>query len=78
LDIVNGGREWFSLHDMSRDEVAKWIEVFRTSAGYGEMHYRNYHHTDAPSIQGVWTPFTNLPPDNNLLSFPNVRFVAYK
>jgi hypothetical protein len=69
---VNGGREWFSLQNMSREEVAKWLEVYRTSAGYGEMHFKNYHHTDCPSVQGVWNPFTNQSAQTNVMQFPNV------
>lgn len=72
---VNGGREWMSLHDMQCEEITKWLEVLRTSAGYGEMHYKNYHHTDTPSIQGPWTPFTHQPPEKNLTAFPNVRYL---
>lgn len=61
------------LHDMPCEEIIKWLGVLRTSAGYGEMHYRSYQHTDTPSIQGPWTPFTHQPPEKNIMTFPNVR-----
>jgi len=69
-EYLNGGREWLPLENMKKEEVAKWLEVLRTSAGYGEMHYRSYHHTDTPSIQGAWTPFVHKSPEQNLATFP--------
>jgi large subunit ribosomal protein L43 len=72
---VNGGREWMSVNDMPCDEITKWLEIIRTSAGYGEMHYKTYQHTDTPSIQGIWTPFTHQPHENNVMTFPNVRTI---
>jgi len=72
LSEVNGGREWMSLQGMGYDEVVKWLELLRTAAGYGSMVYKNYHHTDTPSIQGVWTPFTHKPFETNKMEFPHV------
>jgi large subunit ribosomal protein L43 len=34
------------------------------------IRYRKNQHTDYPTIQGVWTPFTNQPPEMNLAEFP--------
>ncbi len=62
-----------SLNSFTCEEIIKWLEVLRTSAGYGQMHFKSYQHTETPSIQGPWTPFTHQPPQNNLMTFPNVR-----
>ena len=35
------------------------------------MRFKKCQHTDYPTIQGVWTPFTHQPPELNLAQFPN-------
>jgi len=72
-EYLNGHREWMSVHNFPREEVYKWINNLRTSGGTGEMRYKNYMRTDHPSIQGVWTPFTNKAPEKNLMQFPNLE-----
>jgi len=69
-EYLNGHREWMSLHQMPTMEIRKWVESYRTRAGYPEMHYRSYLSTQIPSIQGVWTPFTHKPINRNLLRYP--------
>jgi len=69
-EYLNGGREWMSLDCMERNEVYKWLDIHRTKAGYPDMHFKNYQHSDIPSIQGFWTPFTHKPADRAVLSYP--------
>jgi len=70
-EYLNGGREWISLTAMPCEEVIRWIEVSRTAAGYGEMHFKTYQHSDTPSIQGPWNPFTHESPSKNVMQFPH-------
>lgn len=69
---MNGYRQWMSLHKFPQREVQLWLENLRTRGGSEEMHYKSYHRSWAPSVQGVWTPFTNKSPDKNLMKFPHV------
>lgn len=36
---------------------------------------RKYQHTDHPSIQGPWTPWTHRDPEINITEFPSVSIV---
>ena len=45
----------------------------RTRSGVEIKHIRNRHHTDWPSVQGIWTPFTNKNTALNVAEFPNVE-----
>ena len=48
------------------------MEYLRTkSGGYPKMLLKDQH-TDHPSIQGAWTPFTHRDPSLNVEKFPNV------
>nr|CAG4650562.1 EOG090X0FS9 [Sida crystallina] len=69
-EYLNGQREYLSCHNFSREEVLKWITYHLTRSGEPTIRYRKYQHTDYPSIQGVWNPFTNQAPELNLAQFP--------
>lgn len=44
----------------------------RTQSGpSGALRLRKMWHTDVPSIQGPWTPFTLKSPETNLVVFPS-------
>jgi len=73
-EYLNGERHWMSLDSMGLEEVTKWLEVIRTSASEGNIRYKTFHTTDNPTVQGVWTPFTYKPFENNILKFPNTKF----
>lgn len=38
-----------------------------------EIRYRKHWQTEAPSIQGVWTPFTHRNPEFNCVKYPNTE-----
>lgn len=38
------------------------------------MRYMKMWHTDCPSIQGVWSPFTNKDPTMNVTQFPSEEY----
>lgn len=37
----------------------------------GAIRYRKMWHTDVPSIQGPWTPWTHKAPEKNLTEYPD-------
>lgn len=69
---VNGGEEYIGCNNLSRSEVYKWLSWMRTKSGYQDFRYLTYTHTDNPSIQGVWSPFTHRDPADNIAEFPLV------
>nr|CAG4646646.1 EOG090X0FS9 [Macrothrix elegans] len=70
-EYLNGEKEYLSCHQFSREEVRKWLSHMTTRSGEPVMRLRKYQHTDFPSIQGVWTPFTHQAPEINVANFPN-------
>nr|CAG4649763.1 EOG090X0FS9 [Scapholeberis mucronata]SVE93944.1 EOG090X0FS9 [Scapholeberis mucronata] len=70
-EYLNGEREYLSCHQFSRDEIQKWLTYLCTRSGIPVMRFRKYQHTDYPTIQGVWNPFTHQAPEANTSEFPN-------
>lgn len=70
--IVNGERHYMNFHNFTRDNTNKWLNFLRTRVGIKTIRFRKLQHTELPSIQGVWSPFTNKSPELNITSFPNV------
>nr|CAG4642120.1 EOG090X0FS9 [Eurycercus lamellatus] len=70
-EYLNGEREYLSCHEFNRAEVLKWISYLTTRSGIPTMRFRKYQHTDYPTIQGVWNPFTHQAPELNLAQFPH-------
>lgn len=75
--LVNGEDEYIGVSKMPRDEIVKWLDYLRKRPGIPEMKYLKMWHTDTPSIQGVWSPFTHRNPALNLVEFPQVSIVSY-
>lgn len=70
---MNGNKQWMEVANYSRDDVIKWMELLRTQFHDGpSLRLRKLWHTEFPSIQGPWTPFTFKNPNLNLAQFPNV------
>lgn len=70
--LVNGEREWINCANDSREEIIKWLYLLRGQSGTSlDMRLRKLWHTDHPSIQGPWTPYTFRDPTFNLATFPN-------
>lgn len=74
LFIVNGETHWMSIANYSREDIIQWMELLKTQYHNGPD-YRLFKlwHTDFPSIQGPWTPFTFKEPSLNQIQFPNVN-----
>nr|CAG4635128.1 EOG090X0FS9 [Alona affinis] len=70
-EYLNGEREYMSCNNFTRGEIIKWIGYLTTRSGIPTMRFRRYQHTDYPTIQGVWTPFTHQAPEINLAKFPH-------
>lgn len=51
------------------------MELVRTESSDGsKLRLRKLWHTEFPSIQGPWTPFTFRNPKLNITEFPSVSF----
>lgn len=68
---VNGERQWINCRNNTNEEITKWIELLRGQNGDSSaLRLRKMWHTEQPSIQGVWSPFTHQNPQHNLTTFP--------
>nr|CAG4636592.1 EOG090X0FS9 [Eubosmina coregoni]SVE70124.1 EOG090X0FS9 [Eubosmina coregoni] len=70
-EYLNGEKEHLSCHHFNKEEVFKWLSYLTTRSGIPAMRFHKYQHTDYPSIQGVWTPFTHQAPEINVAQFPH-------
>lgn len=70
-EYLNGDRQWINCRNHSDEEITKWLQVLKTqNEDHTATRYRKMWHTDQPSIQGVWTPYTQKNPTLNLVQFP--------
>ncbi|XP_058804840.1 large ribosomal subunit protein mL43 [Phymastichus coffea] len=71
-EYLSGEIHWIPVHNYSRDEIVKYMELVRTQSSNGStLRLRKMWHTEFPSIQGTWTPFTFRDPKLNTIEFPN-------
>lgn len=76
-EYLNGERHWLNVRSLPEDEFAKWIELMRTqNENSSAVRRRKHWHTNWPSIQGAWTPFTHQHPELTDAQFPNHKFSA--
>lgn len=73
-EYLNGEREVVSCHNFTSQQIDKWLHLYNTRSGIPLMRYLKMWHTDCPSIQGVWSPFTNRDPALNVTQFPSEKF----
>lgn len=69
---MNGQKHNIHCVNYTIDECAKWLDLLKTQSGNEIIRLRKLWHTENPSIQGVWTPFTNRAPELNTYNFPQV------
>lgn len=69
-EYLNGQREVISCHNFTAQQMVKWLNLHTTRSGIPLMRYVKMWHTECPSIQGVWSPFTNKDPALNTTQFP--------
>lgn len=71
---VNGERHWINCRGQSNEEIIKWVDLLRGQNGNSSaFRLRKMWHTEKPSIQGPWTPFTHKNPELNLVVFPDEK-----
>nr|CAH7735726.1 unnamed protein product [Callosobruchus chinensis] len=71
-EYLNGDEQWLNCRNSTNEEILKWLNMLVTqSQNHTSTRIRKLWHTDNPSIQGPWTPFTFRDPKLNLASFPN-------
>lgn len=76
-EYLNGERHWLCVRSFSEEQLCKWIDLMRTqNENSSEVRRRKHWHTDCPSIQGAWTPFTHQRPDLTDATFPDAKFSA--
>ncbi|XP_001605426.1 39S ribosomal protein L43, mitochondrial [Nasonia vitripennis] len=76
-EYLNGETHWIPCQKFSREDVVKYMELVRTQSYNGSsLRLRKFWHTEFPSIQGPWTPFTNRDPKLNITEFPNKEIGA--
>ena len=68
---MNGSHQTLNLNEHSRESLLKWLEFMRTRKGDTLVRLIKNQKTHTPSIQGVWTPFTNKRPELALENFPS-------
>lgn len=69
---MNGDKQWIMCRNFSRDEITKWMNLLKTQSKNNEgVRLRKLQHTDFPSIQGPWTPYTFKDPTENIVEYPN-------
>lgn len=67
-----------NVSDYSRNDIVKWMELLRTQIHDSpSVRLRKLWHTEFPSIQGPWTPFTFRDPKLNVAKFPNVSLFYF-
>ena len=71
---VNGNEETLYADKFEHEELVRWVEHLRTRSGKPITKMGKPWHTDNPSIQGTWTPFTNRPTAWNVTQFPSEEY----
>ena len=67
---VNGTVRKIPLLNKAREDIQSEVELLKNQSGRDIIKMRKWWHTDNPSIQGMWHPFTNKSTDLNLVEFP--------
>lgn len=61
LRPVNGAVREESINCKSVEEITALVQKLANQSGLDVIRIRRPFHTDSPSIQGQWHPFTNKP-----------------
>jgi len=73
-EYLNGDVQWVNARNFTDDEILKWLKLLKSqSSDKTGIRLRKLTHTDHPSIQGPWTPYTFRDPNLNLVEFPNLE-----
>ncbi|XP_070539914.1 large ribosomal subunit protein mL43-like [Ptychodera flava] len=69
-EYLNGNLRKVEALKMSKDEIKTKVELLRAQSGLDVVRMRKPMHTDNPTIQGLWNPFTNKASHLNIETFP--------
>lgn len=69
-EFLNGTVRKIPLLNKAREDIQSEVELLKNQSGRDIIKMRKWWHTDNPSIQGMWHPFTNKSTDLNLVEFP--------
>lgn len=73
-EYLNGETHWISVANYSREDIVQWMHLLKTQYHNGSsLRLLKLWHTEFPSIQGPWTPFTFKEPSLNLMKYPNTK-----
>ncbi|CAH0553217.1 unnamed protein product [Brassicogethes aeneus] len=71
-EYLNGDSQWVNCANFSNEEIIKWLNLLKSQQNDKTgIRYRKLWHTDTPSIQGPWTPYTFRDSNLNLVNFPD-------
>lgn len=74
-EYLNGDRHWLPVRSFTEEQLTKWIDLMVTqNANTSAVRLRKHWHTDWPSIQGAWTPFTHQHPELTTATFPDPKY----
>ncbi|KAG8435356.1 hypothetical protein GDO86_013351 [Hymenochirus boettgeri] len=65
-EYLNGSKTEEAINSKTAEEIAQLIEKMTSQSGLDIIRIRKPYHTDTPSIQGQWHPFTNKPSSINI------------
>jgi len=69
-EYLDGSRHWLNIRNMERLHIKEWLDFYVSRSGQPIQKFIKPNHTDWPSVQGVWTPFLNVPPEMNVAELP--------
>ncbi|XP_076164851.1 mitochondrial ribosomal protein L43 [Ptiloglossa arizonensis] len=77
-EYLNGEIQWMNVAKYSHKDIIQFMELLRTQYHDGSsLRLLKLWHTNFPSIQGPWTPFTFKDPSLNHANFPNKELGKY-
>ena len=62
VPAVNGNVREEAINSKPSQEVAALVQKLSQQSGLDIIRIRKPFHTNSPSVQGQWHPFTNRPP----------------
>ncbi|XP_064419030.1 39S ribosomal protein L43, mitochondrial [Latimeria chalumnae] len=75
-EYLNGAVKEEQINKKTAEEIAQLIQKMANQSGLEIIRIRKPFHTDNPSIQGQWHPFTNKRSVLNVASFERVKKTA--
>ncbi|KOC62642.1 39S ribosomal protein L43, mitochondrial [Habropoda laboriosa] len=77
-EYLNGEVHWMCVGNYSREDVIQWMELMKTQYHNGsEYRLLRMWHTDFPSIQEPWSPYTFKDPAFNTAKLPDKKLGEY-